>query len=413
MRVLKFILPLLVLALGVGLFQYLRANRMEVAPIPSEVRPPVVSAVEIAPSTLAPQLTLFGRVEAPSNSELSAGISADVIEVAVREGDRVAVGDVLVRLDDADVALQILQRKASIAELEAQIESDRLAYDADREALGREQALLALTRKAVERARTLASSRAGTEATLDDALQAEEQQLLAITQRELKINDYASRQKLWRARLDNAEAALDQALRDLERTVVRAPYSGRVIEVLVSPGDRTSQGTPLVRLYDSHNLEVRAQVPSRNVPTLADAVNRDIPVHATVKRNGADIDLVLDRLAASVAQGQGGVDVFFRGTEGDLPALGTTVEVHLELPPLEGVVAMTTDALYGDNRVYRVVDGRLEGVSVTRLGQRRDEEGNQVLLLDGSAFGAGDRVLVSRLPQAIDGLAVRIKGDNE
>ena len=107
--------------------------------------------------------------------------------VSVRKGDAVAVGDVMVRLDDADVALQILQRKASIAEIEAQIESDRLAYGADQELLSREQELLALSRKAVERARTLARTRAGTEATLENALQQEQQQLLAITQRQLKI----------------------------------------------------------------------------------------------------------------------------------------------------------------------------------------------------------------------------------
>ena len=183
--------------MGAGIFYHLRSNRLDPEPIRSSVRPPVVAVKAVERRSISPQLTLFGRIEALSNSEISAGISADVLGVRVREGDAIQAGDTMVQLDDADVALQILQRKASIAEIEAQIESDRLAYAADRELLAREQELLALSRKAVERARTLAKTRAGTEATLDNALQQEEQQLLAITQRQLKIKDHTSRQKLW------------------------------------------------------------------------------------------------------------------------------------------------------------------------------------------------------------------------
>lgn len=406
MRILKFILPLLVLALGVGIFQHLRSNRVEPEPIRSEVRPPVVAVKEAALQSISPQLTLFGRIEAPSNSEISASISADVLVVRVREGDAVEAGEVMVQLDDADVTLQMLQRKASIAEIEAQMESDRLAFAADKELLAREQELLALARKAVERSRTLARSRAGTEATLDNALQQEQQQLLAVTQRQLRISDHASRQKLWQARLDSAMAALDQAERDFERTVVRAPYSGRINQVMVSPGDRASPGTPLVRLYDSHNLEVRAQVPGRYIPILQGAVDADTAVDASVRRNDRVIELQLDRLSASVAAGQGGVDVFFRAENGLLPVLGTTVEVSLELPTLSGVVAVSPDALYGDNRIYLVEEGRLRSVEVSRLGFRLDEAGHQQLVLDGAPFAGGGRILVSRLPQAIDGLSV-------
>lgn len=412
MRLLKFLLPLLVVALGVGLFMYFRANKVEQAPIQSSVRPPVVAVKTVTLQSISPALTAFGRIEAPNNSVLSAGISADVLEVRVLEGDAVAAGDVVVRLDDADVALEILQRKASIEETRAQIESDRRTYAADQEALEREQALLALTRKAVERARTLARSSAGTEATLDNALQQEEQQLLAITQRRRSIDDYSSRQKLWQARLANAEAALSRAERDLSRTVVRAPYSGRVTEVMVAPGDRATPGTPLVRLYDSSRLEVRAQVPSRYVPGLRKAIDNGLRVTATLRENGTEVELELHRLAAMVAEGQGGVDVFFRAGSGTLPALGSTVELALKLPPLDGVVALPPDALYGDSRAYRVVDGVLSSVTVTRVGQSLDENGRQLLLMDGRVFSDGDRVLVSRLPQAIDGLAVEPDGSD-
>ena len=406
MRLIKFLLPILVIGAGVGLFRHFHATKVEPDPIQSRLRPPVVAAMVVKPQSLAPELTLFGRIEAPNNSVLSAGIAADVMEVTVREGNFVPAGNVVVRLDDADAALEILQRKASVAEIDAQIESDRRSYTADREALEREQEMLALMQKAVARARALARTSAGTQATLDDALHQEQQLLLAITQRRRNIDDHSARMKLWKARLDNAEAALSRAEHDYSRTRIRAPYSGRVIEVLVSPGDRVTPGIPLVRMYDHLLLEVRAQVPRRYVPLLRESIEQGREIVAILQNDRGEFRLMLDRLAAAVTRGQGGVDAFFRAGQGTLPALGSTVELALELPSLDGVVAIPPDALYGDDRVYRIVGGRLESRAVTRLGLRRDAEGGRQLLLDGAAFEEGDLVMVSRLPQAINGLEV-------
>ena len=138
MRLIKFLLPILVIGAGVGLFRHFHATKVEPDPIQSRLRPPVVAAMTVQRQSLAPELTLFGRIEAPDNSVLSAGIAADVVEVTVREGNSVPAGDIVVRLDDADAALEILQRKASVAEIQAQIESDRRTYAADQEALERE-----------------------------------------------------------------------------------------------------------------------------------------------------------------------------------------------------------------------------------------------------------------------------------
>ncbi len=406
MKVLKFLLPVLVLAFGVGGFLYFKANKTKPEPIKTAARAPVVSVQVVEKTSASPGLTLFGQIEAPSNSVLTAAISADVLEVLVLEGSRVKAGESLVRLDNTDVALEILQRKAEIVELEAQLESDIKRHQADKASLAREQALLNLSRKDVERSRTLVRSSAGTEANLDAALRQEEQQLLAITQRRLSIDDFESRQKLWRARLEKAEAALKRSELDLARTEIKAPYAGRVIKVMVSAGDRTTTGAQLVQLYDDTGVEVRVQVPSRYLPSLQMVIDSAGTLKATMENNGHEVNLELDRLSASVTPGQGGVDAFFRTKEGALPTLGTTVGISVDLPAIDQVVMLSTDALYGANRVYRVQDNTLRVVNVVRLGQRQDEYGRQLMILDGTPFDSGDMVLSSRLPQAIDGLIV-------
>lgn len=408
MRVLKVILPLLVLAAGIGAFQYFKASKDKPERVQSEVKPAVVTVQTVSKAPVSPTLTLFGQVEAPNNATLSAAITAEVIGVSVLEGSAVQAGALLVELDATDVNLEILQRRAEGAEIEAQVESEEKRLAADRAALEREKALLAISRRAVERNRTLARSSAGTEANLDAARQQEEQQKLAITQRQLAIDDYDSRQRLLKARLDRASAALKRAQRDLGRTRVLAPFSGRVIDVMVSLGDRTSPGSQLVQLYDDSQLEVRTQVPSRYLPSLQSVIDSGQRLTAALFGNGNSATLELVRLAASVAQGQGGVDAFFRVVEGRLPTLGKTVEVALTLPPIDNVVSLSADSLYGSNRVYVVEEGVLRSRKIRRLGERTDENGELRLIVSGSTFEDNEQVLSSRLPQAIDGLRVEV-----
>ena len=408
MRVLRILLPILILAAGGGAFAYFNATKQQPEPLLPVDRAPSVSVQVVEKTSRSPTVRIFGRVETPGISVLTAGVEADIIAVKALEGNAVAKDQVLVVMDDADSALEILQRRAELAEIEAMIESDQIKLDADKSALETEKSLLSLARKAVQRAEKLVRSRAGSEATLDEALQNERRQRLAITQRRQSIDDFDSRQRQLEARRDKAEAALKRAQRDRERTQVTAPFNGRIMEVMVSPGDRAVRATQLVRMYDDSRLELRAQVPNSYIPTLQRAIDAGRSIDATAESNGATIELTLHRLSASVADGQGGVDTFFRAAQGQLPALGVTLGIDLVLPALDGIIVLPPDALYGHGRVYRIDDGILQATPVERLGQFIDDQGQQMLIVAGEGFAAGDLILNSRLPQAVSGMKVQV-----
>jgi RND family efflux transporter MFP subunit len=351
---------------------------------------------------------LFGTVETPSFGLLTAAVEADVTDVRVLEGDSVSQGQEIIILDDSDIALEVLQRHAELAEIEAQIESDSIQLQTDNAALKTEKQLLALIRRAVKRAQTLAQSSAGSEATVDEALQDEQRQLLAIIQRQQSIDDYPLRQLQLKARRQKAEAILSKAERDLARTRITAPFSGRIAEVMVSRGDRVSRGGQLVNLYDASRLELRIQVPSSFVPALQKAIDSHVEITAVSTDNGQPIDLVFHRLSALVEKGQGGVDAFFRATRGKLPALGITLAVWVNLPEKDNVVVISPDALYDRSRVYVVNDGTLESRQIEPVGELVDAGGQNMILLDAGAFSEGELVMISRLPQAISGLKVDV-----
>ncbi|MGI9311477.1 MAG: hypothetical protein ACR2P7_08095, partial [bacterium] len=151
-------------------------------------------------------------------------------------------------------------------------------------------------------------------------------------------------------------------------------------------------------------------VPSRAAPMLRRALDAARGVRAVAQFGGEAIELTLHRLSADVAEGQSGVDAFFRAGAARLPVPGETLEVNVRLPPIAGAVLVPPDAMYGSDRVYLVRDDVLHSKRVRRLGQSRDADGRHLLILAGDDFERGDRILNSRLPQAVNGLTVEVAG---
>ena len=404
MKIIKFILPILILVAGVGAYFHFKSSKQERPRIEKTTHLPVVAAKLVERQSVAPTIQIYGRVESPALSVLTAAIDADVQSVSVLEGDRVEKEQQLIQLDGTDAGLEILQRKADVAEIEAQLASDRRKFEADKQALSNEKALLEISSKEVERARKLAQTSAGTQATLDTALKDEQRQRLAVTLRTQSIDDFGSRQKLWQARLEKANAALRRAERDQARASITAPFTGRVVEVMVSGGDRATRGTPLLRMYDDEKVEIRAQIPARYLSQLRSALDQGQPIKAEAENTREA--LTMHRLSASISTGQGGVDAFFRSNTG-LPELGRTMGIILSLPEIENAVLLDTDALYGSDLVYLIQDQVLVSRKVKVLGFRQSE-GDAKIIISGEGFSDTDVILSSRLPQAIDGLEVEV-----
>ena len=175
-------------------------------------------------------------------------------------------------LDDREAELLRAQRAAEVADIDAQIDHERQRNENDVKALEHEEMLLALSRREVKRAEKLAKRKVGSEAQIDQMRQAEERQAMAVDQRRFSINEHASRRAQLEARLARAESLLRRAELDLERTRIKAPFDGRVSRVSVSPGDRVRGGDEIVTVYNTSEIEIRAQIPTRQVALVRDAL---------------------------------------------------------------------------------------------------------------------------------------------
>lgn len=409
---LRRLLPFLILAAGVAGFLILRATGPQSPPMEVGERVWRVNAETVTPGTLAPSLSLYGHVSTPRTANLRAAIEADVLETPAEEGRRVAQGEVLVRLDDREAALLVTQREADLADVRAQISAERLRNARDREALKHDETLLTLAERNVARATDLLARNLGSRSALDDARRAFEQQALAVNSRRLALEDFEARLAQLSARARRAEALLEDIRLDLERTSVRAPFAGRVARLSVSAGDRVRVGDALLTLYDVEALEVRARIPSLYLPAVRQALASGETLTAQGEIDGVRVALELTRLAGEAPASGAGVEGLFRITEGsEQVPLGRFMTVQLRLPEQSDVIALPFEALYGTDRVYRVVDGRMDAITVERRGEWLNEDGRERVLVHSPDIRPGDRLVITRLPNALDGLRVETDGD--
>ncbi len=402
--------PWLVLGLMVLIAGALIATRPRTEPLAVQERAWRVAVQTVEVRTLAPHLTLYGRLESLWSSQLAAPVAAEVLEVAVTEGEPVRRGQVLVRLDERDSRLRLQQREADVADAKARLASEEHRYTTDLQVLERERRLLKLQQAEVDRLRDLLRKKVGAQSAMDAARQALERQAVAVAQREQAIADHPARKAQLEAVLARAEAAREQARLELERCTVRAPFDGRVARLSTAPGRRTRVGDPLLTVYDTGAMVVRALIPERYLPRVRAALAAGEAPRIQGELDGIPLRGRLRQLGGEVAAGSGGVSGLF-ALEGDTRALrqGRFLRLDMTLPPEESVVALPHEALYGADKIYRVdEDSRLRPLRVERLGEVRGEGGETRLLVRSPALRSGTRVVVTHLPNAVEGLLVRI-----
>jgi hypothetical protein len=137
--------------------------------------------------------------------------------------------------------------------------------------------------------------------------------------------------------------------------------------------------------------------------------NTSNALEASVSLNGKDYKLTLDRLSAEASASQGGIDAFFTLNGNQNIEVGRNLQLKVKLPTEANVVAIPALALYGQNRIYRIVEGRLESLAVQRVGEWTNADGTSLTLVRSSKLQNGDDILVTQLPNAVTGLLVEVR----
>ena len=324
-----------------------------------EQPPALVEVAQASAELMAPQVYMPGTVISKNDSRISAQITGQVLWVAT-EGTLVRKGDIIAEIDNRNHRLAVQRNQSQILRLEARVKY--LTAD-----LGRLNELAETNNTPASRVE-------------------ESRSTLMMTQQELA----------------QARIALEQSEIDLDRTKVRAPFPGRIVERLAQAGEYSVPGRQILRLVDTQNLEIRAQAPvnlagvlrdgqpvilRKDTVTVDSSIRALVPVGDTVSRT-MEIRVNLPADAAYV--------------------VGTALQIGVPSSAPIQVVAVPRDALVL----------RSDGTYVFRIND--DDTAERLLVRTGAASGArvavlggienGDRVVIRGGERLRPGQSVRFNG---
>ena len=309
---------------------------------------------------LAIEREYLGLVRSVARAELAAGADGEVLEVSVREGDRVEAGQLLLRIDP-DLARAAL-RSARAAQRERSAEEAQASRDARRlEAAG---------------ARTVAAVEIERAAARADALAAAGQ---------------------------NVRAEVARARASLERHRVVAPFAGVIAAREVDPGDWVTAGTEVLVLVADDRTEVLVRVEPEILEDLE--VGTEGTLLSGRREARARVTGVVRALDAATRSARVRLSPVAAA-----PWLlaGSAVRVRFELSHGGEGVVVPRDALVAgvaETRVVRVVDGRAEPLAVEVL-----ERGAEEVRVLAEGLGPDDRLVVRGNERLRPGQPVRVAG---
>ena len=197
-----------------------------------------------------------------------------VSEIAVTANQHVKMGDVLFRIDDGDYLISLEQSRAKLTELtatllriDAQIAAAESTVTQTEAQLKASEAVLTAAHSAAERVRGLAERRVSSQADLDSANEALATAEANRTASEAAIAGAKAQVEVLKAqRTETAstrrelELGVAQVQRDLDFTVMRAPFDGTVANIAIKQGELVSAGAKLAAVIPDHGLYVEANL---------------------------------------------------------------------------------------------------------------------------------------------------------
>ncbi|HEV8240194.1 MAG TPA: efflux RND transporter periplasmic adaptor subunit [Thermoanaerobaculia bacterium] len=321
------------------------------------------SVYRVEPARLSTGPLISGSLEAEKEATVAAEIPGAVLATSAEEGQPVAPGTLLARIDDSAIRESVLSAQSAVRSTAQQV---------------------AVAKRNAERAEALLKGG-------------------AIAERDAEVARWNVTSA--QAALADARSRLSYAREQLAKTAVHAPFRGVVSKKSVAPGDTVQPGTPLYTVVDPTRMRLVAHVPAEGIVGLQIGTPVEFvvagagskPFTGTVQRINPVADPTTRQVEIHVAlPNEGGRLVSGLYAEG---RVATAVHEALAVP------AAAIDRSLGTPALLRVAQGRVERVPV-QLGIA-DENSEKVEVLSGVA--QGDVVLLGAAKAITPGARVVVQ----
>lgn len=278
-------------------------------------------------------ITIPGTVEPITIIYLDAQEGGRVEEKVVEEGSMVKKGDIILRLSNPDLHLNILDSEAQLAEKEnflrntqINMEQQRLQikkdlvnnkYEIERKERNYQQNVILMKDNLISR---------------EDFIRSKEDMDMAIQSREL-LNERLKQDSSFYSininsminNLDNMRKNLNLVRQRAENLNVRAPVDGQLGLLVPEIGQSIVRGANMGQINVLTSYKVTAQIDEHYIDRVR------IQLTATLDRQGSEFDLVVKRVYPEVRNGTFKIDMIFRDSMPDNIRTGQTYYTSLQL----------------------------------------------------------------------------------
>ncbi|MCD7058997.1 efflux RND transporter periplasmic adaptor subunit [Pelagibacterium xiamenense] len=372
-----------------------------------------VSAVEPVYGTYSASVLTYGVVTAARTIDLRAQVEGQVVEVSpdFAAGREVDEGQLLVRVDPYAYDGAVIEAEAAQADAELALAEARQAYALEQSNLEVAQASLAAAQNDLANARRLLESGAATQQSVDTAELTVSERQQAVNQSQTDLFTLEAGITRQQAAVAQAQYNVETARRDRANTEVTAPFTGIVTSAAATESGYISANEVLGTLYDTSALEVSFTVSDREYGTLAGAGLAGRPLSVTWNLETASVTVpgTISRSAPEVDAATGGVTLYAHLDTDAAAQLrpGTFVSVEIEGVAHENALRIPETAVYDDDHLYVIRDGRMAAIDVTILERDNAE------LIVAADIPEGERIITTRLSQAGEGVAVVVEGEED
>jgi HlyD family secretion protein len=277
-------------------------------------RPPPaveIQSAKVRKGTITRTIVGAGKLQPATTVKISSNLSGDIIELNVKEGDKVTKGEILARIDPRSYQAAFRRTQAAVSGARADVRAAQVDVDRASNELGRVKALVDKGLASGAELDKTSSDRDGASARLASAQE----------------------------RLSQAQASLDEAKTNLSKTSLEAPMEGTVIQLLHEKGERLrgsdfSEDTLMV-LGSINAMEVKIDVGERDVVYLKEGQKSDITIDAL---EGQTFSGVVTQIAQQAT-------IKNPGTEQEVTSFDVTVAIEHRppgvLPGMSGEVRIS------------------------------------------------------------------------
>ena len=331
------IFVLVVVLLVVGGIALVAKKQGEIAGLAKpQTPPPAVEVASVAEGDLEVTVHYLGNIVPFTRSDISSRISGNILTIARREGDVVRQGEVLVTIDDRELADRVVAVNAEALSTRQKLAGAQSVYETQKSVYERDVTLQkagAISQEALDHSRAALDSAKAAAVAYEESLKG------------LAMNTAMARTQAGYARLT-------------------APFDGVVSRRWNEPGDLAVPGKPILTIEMRSPYKVLAQVPQEEVALIRPGT----PVHL---RNGDQrIEAAVNRVYPALGKSMlATVEIITKSSPFNLPS-DATVGVDLVIRRVKGLIVPEQAVVKGPQGalVYLVREGVVHLLPVRLLG---------------------------------------------